>query len=120
MKIDILVSNLSFKPEHEQHVTQRAHWALDQLAEKINRIEVRLTDINGPRGGIDKRCRILVFFNQGEPLLVQTHGAHIGHVIDHSFERIGRAVRKRLGCLTQIRRSGRKPHDFLPSDTPSY
>jgi putative sigma-54 modulation protein len=113
MKIDILASHLSLKPEHEQHIHRRTHSVLARLGEKISRIEVRLTDINGPRGGVDKRCRILVFFKQGEPLLVQTHGGHIDHLIDHAFQRTGHAVRKRLGFLTHTRRSVRKPHDFL-------
>jgi putative sigma-54 modulation protein len=39
-----------------QHVERRICFALDWA--KVHKISVRLSDLNGPRGGTDKRCHI--------------------------------------------------------------
>ena len=36
-------------------VERKLHFALDRVADRIHTIRVRLEDINGPRGGSDKR-----------------------------------------------------------------
>lgn len=41
------------------HVERRVHFALDRVADRINTVRVRFDDINGPKGGPDKRCVIV-------------------------------------------------------------
>ncbi|MCW5665307.1 MAG: HPF/RaiA family ribosome-associated protein [Piscinibacter sp.] len=38
--------------------TTRARFVMRRLAWMVPRARVELTDINGPRGGVDKRCRV--------------------------------------------------------------
>lgn len=41
-------------------IGERLGFALERFAPRIERVVVFLHDLNGPRGGIDKACRILV------------------------------------------------------------
>jgi putative sigma-54 modulation protein len=113
MQIDILPSHLSLNDEHHERIAHRAQFALARLGDQIRRVEVRLADINGPRGGIDKRCRVLVFLNRGEPLLVEAQGSQLTELIDRTLGRTGQAVRKRLGFLARARYPARKLHGLL-------
>lgn len=38
--------------------TTRVRFVMRRLAWMVPRARVELTDINGPRGGVDKRCRV--------------------------------------------------------------
>jgi hypothetical protein len=44
--------------------------ALKRLAWLAPRVRVHLSDINGPRGGIDKRCQIELITDGGKPVVV--------------------------------------------------
>ena len=37
---------------------RQVRFAMRRLAWLVPRAHVRLTDVNGPRGGVDKRCRV--------------------------------------------------------------
>jgi putative sigma-54 modulation protein len=113
MQIDIRSSSLHLSNEHYERIANRARFAMARLGDQIRRIEVRLADINGPRGGIDKRCRVLVYLNRGEPMLVEAQGSQLAELIDRTFGRTGQAVRKRLGFLTRARYPARKLHGLL-------
>ena len=48
-------------PPDAAHVAQqRLRFALGRFADRVRSLTVRLSDINGPRGGRDKRCTIAV------------------------------------------------------------
>ena len=49
---------------------RRVRQALRRLAWLTPRVRVHLSDINGPRGGIDKRCQIEMTTNGGNPVVV--------------------------------------------------
>lgn len=49
---------------------RRVRQALKRLAWLAPRVRVHLSDINGPRGGIDKRCQIELMTDGGNPVVV--------------------------------------------------
>ena len=49
---------------------RRVRQALKRLAWLTPRVRVHLSDINGPRGGIDKRCQIELLTDGGKPVVV--------------------------------------------------
>jgi ribosome-associated translation inhibitor RaiA len=107
MQIDIRPSNLALQPEHAERIARRASFALSRLSSRIRRVEVRLADVNGPRGGIDKRCRVLLHLDRGDPMLVEEKGSDLFALIDRAMERVSRAVHKRVSLVTQPRHASR-------------
>jgi len=112
MQIDIRPSNLALQPEHAERIARRASFALSRLSSRIRRLEVRLADVNGPRGGIDKRCRVLLHLDRGDPMLVEEKGSDLLALIDRTMDRMGRALRKRVSLVTQPRRASRVERQF--------
>jgi ribosome-associated translation inhibitor RaiA len=57
---------------------------------------VRLSDVNGPRGGEDKRCHIEVRLRGMPDVVIVDTEADLYVAIDRATERAGRALVRRL------------------------
>jgi hypothetical protein len=60
-----------------EHIERRLRFALSRFGERIQKTVVFLQDHNGPKGGIDKVCRILV--------KTRGHGMIVAAVIDSDW-----------------------------------
>ena len=54
----------------QQRTADRMRRALGRLHGLVARIKVRLDDVNGPAGGVDKRCDVEVFVRGSGPVAV--------------------------------------------------
>ncbi|MFC1689756.1 HPF/RaiA family ribosome-associated protein, partial [Pseudomonadota bacterium] len=70
--------------------------ALAFAEDHIHQIVVRLSDINGPRGGVDKCCRLQVVLEGLPPVVIEDTETDMYVAIDRAANRAGRTVRKRL------------------------
>ncbi len=60
------------------YIDRRVDFALGRFSRLIDFIRVDLFDLNGPKGGLDKRCEIKIKFIR--------HGLIIGKATDVTFE----------------------------------
>lgn len=60
MKLEIRWKGTRRSEALDQHVRDRARCAFRRLAGRARQIVVRLEDMNGPKGGVDKRCTVEV------------------------------------------------------------
>ena len=60
MQLDIQARNFSLTTALRNHTERRLGFALSARDDHIQRVIVRLSDINGPRGGADKCCHVQV------------------------------------------------------------
>lgn len=58
MNVDIRWMRARGSGRIEAHTRKRAGFALDRFADRIGKVSVKFEDINGPKGGIDKRCTV--------------------------------------------------------------
>lgn len=42
----------------EEHLVRRLLFAIGRWADRVRRVRASFEDVNGPRGGVDKRCAI--------------------------------------------------------------
>jgi putative sigma-54 modulation protein len=96
MQIDIHALHIHLAPEHREQIRRRASFALSRLQARIARVEVRLSDINGTRGGVDKQCRVLVTLTHGPAAVVEDLDADLPTLIDRALARAGRVAAKRI------------------------
>jgi hypothetical protein len=54
----------------QQRTAERLRQALGRLRGWVARIKVRLDDVNGPAGGVDKRCNVEVLVRGSSPVTV--------------------------------------------------
>jgi ribosome-associated translation inhibitor RaiA len=69
---------------------------------------VQLSDINGPRGGIDKRCQIEVQLKGTPNVVIEDVEADLYAAIDRAAERVGRTVARRLSRQRAFARPARE------------
>jgi ribosome-associated translation inhibitor RaiA len=83
--------------ELERYIERRLRFALGRFAGRIGRVLVRLSDVNGPRGGVDKRCRIAVALIPRGMVRVEAAGHDPFAVVALAAKRAGRSLRRTLG-----------------------
>ena len=96
MQIEIQARNFSLTSALRGHVERRLGFALSTRHEYIDRIEVRLSDINGPRGGQDKCCLIQVILPQITDVVVEDTESNMYAAINRAVDRTSRTVARRL------------------------
>ncbi|MBI5477666.1 MAG: HPF/RaiA family ribosome-associated protein [Deltaproteobacteria bacterium] len=77
-------------------IARRLGFALSRFGVRIATVRVRLADVNGPRGGSDKSCRMEVVGDRAWRLVVEDRDADFHAAIDRAAERAGRAVSRAL------------------------
>ncbi len=83
---------------------------LGRLAARVRHVRVCLQDVNGPRGGIDKRCRMCVHLVPSGAVVVETVGQAFEQAVSVAAERVIRRVRGLLE-RRQDRHRRRRPGD---------
>lgn len=117
MKFDLRTKALDLTAELQDYVAKRLRFALDRHVEHVHRIDVSLEDINGPRGGIDKACRIHVQSSAGV-LHVRELQADIRTAIDVGADRIGKLIAHRLARTLRRARPRRGLSSLAPDFVP--
>lgn len=101
MKIEIRTQGVRRSERLHEHIERRLNFGFDWAQNDVRRVIVSLSDINGPRGGNDKRCRLHI------PLL-RMRDVIIEEVADDPLIAINRAVDRAARSLERRRSRLRK------------
>ena len=96
MKLRLVARGVELTADLNEYVRRRIHFALGRFAGRIRSVCVRLTDVNGPRGGIDKCCDIRVNVGLRQEVIVRERQNNIHAAIAFAVERADRAVQRQL------------------------
>ena len=96
MNVDIDFCALTANDGPAAHAKQRLGFVMARHHDRIQRIQVRLGDIDGTFGQHGKYCRIQVDLVDALPVGCLYIGANFDELIDRAVDRAGRAVLQRL------------------------
>ena len=96
MIIDIQARNVSLTETLRSYVVKRINSSLTGNNDYIQRIVVRLSDINGPKGGIDKRCHIQVVIPHQPDVVIDDVESSLYAAVDLAANRAGRTVSRHV------------------------
>lgn len=90
-------------------VERRVRFALRRLSGRVPRADVQLSDVNGPRGGIDKRCQIELRAQGAAPVVVSSVARNWRDALDDALARAARHLLRLWRRLAAERRQQRRP-----------
>ena len=70
--IALWIFGASLDEDQRADIARKLRMKLAKFAASIERVSVRVTDVNGPRGGVDQRCRVKVVLS-GLPSVIVEH-----------------------------------------------
>jgi ribosomal subunit interface protein len=92
VRLQIRSSPFSLTPALQARVQRRLQFALNRFQAGIGRVTVRLRDLNGPRGGLDKRCSIEARLLRRRKCVVEETCSDLYEAIDRAADRLGRVI----------------------------
>ena len=96
MQINVQALGFDLTQALREHTERRMHFALGRANGQVSRLTVRLSDLNGPRCGEDKRCQLRITLTDAPEVLIEDTEADLYVAIDRAAERAGRTVARRL------------------------
>ena len=69
MNVNLILRGVELNRTEVEALTRKADFAFDRFPGTLERIDLVLEDINGPRGGDDKVCRLILHL-VGEPVMI--------------------------------------------------
>jgi putative sigma-54 modulation protein len=109
MKIDVRVLKLESPPTPttggppapladtlRAHAVRRARFHFSRFAHELNRVVLRVADINGPRGGVDKQCRVTVSGPRVAEASLDVRSTDPFAAVDEAVDRMARSVARQL------------------------
>lgn len=106
MKWQLRESDIRRPKDLQEHIDRRLRYALSRFTDRIEKVIVFLHDHNGPRGGVDKVCRILVKVRGCGAVFAGVIDSDWVTAVDRATTRIGFNVARQVERLRRDRSSG--------------
>jgi putative sigma-54 modulation protein len=85
------------REERELSQIERSYrFALDRFAHAIREVEVWCSDVNGPRGGVDKQCRVQLKLHSRGVLTAKSSGRSFVHAAKDACDKARTLLSRRL------------------------
>lgn len=103
LNLDVRALKYEIDDELLEHIERRLRFALRRFADHVGEVQIQLADVNGPRGGVDKRCRITVPLLPRGVVRVEGDGDDPFALVAQVAKRVGRSVRRTLARRRGVR-----------------
>lgn len=90
----IRVFGVGLEPDDRSYIRRKLGMKLGKFAPSVERVSVRVEDVNGPRGGVDRECRVKVVLSGLPSVVVVERDASLAAAIDRALGGAERAVRR--------------------------
>ncbi|HRC55760.1 MAG: hypothetical protein IPI49_25505 [Myxococcales bacterium] len=96
MKLKIKTRGVIVHRELLDKVERMIRAGLGRFEHSVQRAELTVEDINGPRGGIDKVARLQVAGRGFPPILIEQSDREVGRAVTFAVERAARTLVRAL------------------------
>jgi ribosome hibernation promoting factor len=103
MEVEVRIQGTDLADAVRSYAARRIRFALGRFASRAGRIIVRISDINGVRGGIDQCCHIRAELLPSGRVVSDQVDADLFNAIDRASERVGQAFRREIQRTREAR-----------------
>jgi ribosomal subunit interface protein len=96
MTIELRSRPFELTPALGGHVERRLRFALGRFGGRVEAVRVRVEDQNGPRGGVDKTCRLRARLRGAAPVGVDEADVDLYVAVDRAASRLARGVARAI------------------------
>lgn len=107
MEIAVRARDIVWNEDLQQQVHRSVEFAVDRHRSRIDRITVTVTDLNGPRGGVDKLCHITANVRGAKPVIIMEKGDDVAAIVNRAARRLGYRIGR---CVHRRRIPGAPEH----------
>jgi putative sigma-54 modulation protein len=103
MQFEVRIQKIDIPKAVHRYIERRLRFSLSRFEQRIRRVNVRIFDLNGPRGGADKCCRIAIRLVSSDAIVVQEVNTDLFMAIDRAAERAGQKLARRVHRAQALR-----------------
>lgn len=98
MRFSVSGDRVEVSPSLREYIDRRLYFAFGRFGQVIDQVTVRVGDINGPRGGVDKHCQIVVKLRASgsNPIAVEDSSQDLQAAVARASDRAGRSVARAI------------------------
>lgn len=93
---NIRVEGVRLDDDDRTYIRRRLGEKLGKYGRRLERVTVRMRDINGPRGGVDIQCRIKLVVSGLPSIVVEHHAERLRPALTRALAGAERAMRRTL------------------------
>ena len=111
--IEVSMDNVDpdIAPQLRAYAERRISFALRRFEEHIRHVRLRLTDVNGPRHGVDARCAATAHLTNGKEVFVEATTAWPFRSVTQAAGRLSEAIRRLSSCNRPFQSEGSARRD---------
>jgi putative sigma-54 modulation protein len=120
MRLEIRSKHFRLHAADREVMECRIQFALGHFSGRISSVIVGLADLNGPRRGIDKQCRLVVRLPHSGNIIIEETHANVAAAVALAADRAGRAVGRELRRRRDVRHDHRSNHSSPNGPEPAH
>jgi len=105
MMLSTHFGNLEASPSVRRDVEDLLLAAVDRFRSRVRTVNVSVTDVNGPRGGIDKKCRCVVHLKKMAPIVIEDADHNYRNLFNRVAERVAYTLSQKVDRVQKKGRS---------------
>ena len=96
MTVLLHAGSFQVTPALQEYAERELKTALDKFGDHVERVAVRMDDVNGPRGGLDKRCGVTISLARHRQVYVEETSDDAYTALARAIQRAERATARHL------------------------
>ena len=96
MKVDLQSLHFELTEELKANIQRKLHFALSRMEPHITAISITLSDINGPKGVVDKQCLLKISIADMEDIVIKDTQTNLYRAVDRAMQRASRTVARSI------------------------
>lgn len=101
MNLHVQSKSFSLTKMLKKYVNKKVASSINPREDYIQRVNVHLSDINGPHGGVDKRCHVHLVMSHMPDIVIRDTQENLYTAIDRAFSRAKVALTRKLSRRNQ-------------------